>query len=75
MSSGSTGLAGRYAVALYALAIDSSKVDSIHDEMGRLSDLMDECQDLRKLVESPILSREEQQRDQAGVRSRPMRRG
>ena len=62
MSSGSTGLAGRYAVALYALAIDSSKVDSIHDEMGRLSDLIDECQDLRKLVESPILSREEQQR-------------
>ena len=62
MSSGSTGLAGRYAVALYALAIDSNKVDSIHDELGRLSDLIDESQDLRKLLESPILSREEQRR-------------
>ena len=62
MSSGSTGLAGRYAGALYALAIDSNKVDSIHDELGRLSDLIDESQDLRKLLESPILSREEQQR-------------
>ena len=62
MSSGSTGLAGRYAGALYALAIDSSRVDSIHDELGRLSDLIDESQDLRKLLESPILSREEQQR-------------
>ena len=62
MSSGSTGLAGRYAVALYALAIDSDKVDSIHDELGRLSDLIDESQDLRRLLESPILSREEQQR-------------
>ena len=62
MSSGSTGLAGRYAVALYALAIDISKVDSIHDELGRLSDLIDESQDFRKLLESPILSREEQQR-------------
>ena len=62
MSSGSTGLAGRYALALYALAIDSSKVDSIHDELGRLSDLIDESQDLRKLLESPILSREEQKR-------------
>ena len=62
MSSGSTGLAGRYAGALYALAIDSDKVDSIHHELGRLSDLIDESQDLRKLLESPILSREEQQR-------------
>ena len=62
MSSGSTGLAGRYAGALYALAIDSDKVDSIHDELGRLSDLIDESQDLRKLLESPILSREEQKR-------------
>ena len=62
MSSGSTGLAGRYAIALYALAIDGRKVDAIHDELGRLSDLIDESQDLRKLLESPILSREEQQR-------------
>ena len=62
MSSGATGLAGRYAGALYALAIDSTKVDAIHDELGRLSDLIDESQDLRKLLESPILSRDEQQR-------------
>ena len=62
MSSGSTGLAGRYAGALYALAIDSDKVDSIHDELGRLSDLIDESQDLRRLLESPTFSREEQNR-------------
>ncbi len=62
MSSGSTGLAARYAAALYALAIDSSKVDSIYDELDRLSGLIDESQDLRRLLESPILSREEQQR-------------
>ena len=62
MSSGSTGLAGRYAGALYALASDSGKVDSIHDELGRLSDLIDESQDFRKLLASPILSREEQKR-------------
>ena len=61
MSSGSTGLAGRYAGALYALATDSNKVDSIHDELWRLSELVDESQDLRRLLESPILSREEQQ--------------
>ena len=60
MSSGSTGLAGRYAGALYALAIDSDKVDSIHHELEHISGLIDESQDLRKLLESPILSREEQ---------------
>ncbi len=62
MSSGATGLAGRYAGALYALAIESAKVDVIHDELGRLSDLIDESRDLRKLLESPILTRDEQQR-------------
>ena len=62
MSSGATGLAGRYAGALYTLATESAKVDAIHEELGRLSDLIDESRDLRKLLESPILSREEQQR-------------
>ncbi len=62
MSSGATGLAGRYAGALYALATDSTKVDVIHDELGRLSELIDESQDLRNLLESPILTRDEQRR-------------
>ena len=61
MSSGATGLAGRYAGALYALAVDSNKVDSIHDELSSLGALLGESQDLEKLVESPILSRGEQQ--------------
>ena len=61
MSSGATGLAGRYAGALYALAVDSDKVDFIHDELGSLGAMLGESQDLKKLVESPILSRGEQQ--------------
>ena len=60
MSSGATGLAGRYAGALYALAVDSNKVDSIHDELGILGTMLVKNQDLKKLVESPILSRGEQ---------------
>ncbi|MDB3880410.1 F0F1 ATP synthase subunit delta [Alphaproteobacteria bacterium] len=61
MSSGATGLAGRYAGALYALAVDSNKVDSIHDELCSLGAMIGESQDLKKVVESPILSRGEQQ--------------
>ena len=61
MSSGATGLAGRYAGALYALAVDSNKVDSIHDELGSLVAMLGENKELKKLVDSPILSRGEQQ--------------
>ena len=61
MSSGATGLAGRYAGALYALAVDNNKVESIHDELGSLFAMLGESQNLKKLVESPILSRGEQQ--------------
>ena len=61
MSSGAIGLAGRYAGALYALAVDGKKVDSIHDELGCFGAMLGESQELKKLVESPILSRGEQQ--------------
>jgi F-type H+-transporting ATPase subunit delta len=61
VSSGATGLAGRYAGALYALAIDNNRVDTINGELGNLSDLLGESQDLKKLVDSPVLSRGEQQ--------------
>jgi F-type H+-transporting ATPase subunit delta len=61
VSSGATGLAGRYAGALYALALDSNKVDSIYDELEGLSNLVGESQDLKKFIDSPFLSRGEQQ--------------
>lgn len=61
MSSGATGLAGRYAGALYALAVDSNKIDIIHGQLGSLEDLIGESEDLKKLVNSPVLSRSSQQ--------------
>ena len=61
MGSGATGLAGRYAGALYALALESRKIDTIHDELSSLADYIVENQDLKKLVESPVLGRQQQQ--------------
>ena len=61
MSSGATGLAGRYAGALYALATESKKTDAIHADLTALAGLVAEHQDLKNLVDSPILSRYEQQ--------------
>ena len=61
VSSGATGLAGRYAGALYALAVESKKIDAVHADLTALAGLVAEHQDLKKLVDSPILSRHEQQ--------------
>ena len=61
MSSGATGLAGRYSSALYALAVESDKIDVIHSELSFLGELLGENQDLKALVNSPILSRDDQQ--------------
>jgi len=61
MSSGATGLAGRYAGALYALAAESKKVDAIHADLTALAGLVADHQDLKKLLNSPILTRHEQQ--------------
>jgi F0F1-type ATP synthase delta subunit len=40
VSSGATGLAGRYAGALYALAIESKKIDAIHADLTALVGLV-----------------------------------
>ena len=61
VSSGATGLAERYASALYALAVESKKIDAIHADLTALAGLVAEHQDLKKLVNSPILTRHEQQ--------------
>ena len=61
MSTGATGLAGRYAGALYALAVESKKIDAIHADLTAVARMVAEYQDLKKLVDSPVLSRHEQQ--------------
>ncbi len=60
MSSGATGLAGRYAGALYALALEGKKIDRIHDELGSLAGHIADHQDLKKLIESPVVGRQQQ---------------
>jgi F-type H+-transporting ATPase subunit delta len=61
VSLGATGLVGRYAGALYALANESKNIDTIHSDLTELSELFLQNQDLKSLVQSPILSRQEQQ--------------
>jgi F-type H+-transporting ATPase subunit delta len=55
-------LAGRYAVALFELARDQDALDVVAGDLGNLRSLLAESADLRRLVDSPVLTREEQGR-------------
>ena len=59
MSAITTGLAGRYAVALYQLAIDVRQVDSILQELNSFNKLIEENEQLQKLVYSPVYGADE----------------
>ena len=54
-----TGLAGRYATALYQLAINSKQVDTILQDLNSFSVLIDENEQLQKLIYSPVFGAEE----------------
>jgi F-type H+-transporting ATPase subunit delta len=65
VSSASTGLSGiadRYAVALFELAEQDKALDSVAEELRVLAGLIGENADLRRLIRSPVLSRPEQDR-------------
>ena len=59
-ASGVTGLAGRYATALFELAVDQDKLDQVSVDLATLAGLLGESDDLQRLVRSPVLSRGEQ---------------
>lgn len=55
-----TGLAGRYAVALFELAESENALDQVADDLGRLQGMLDESGDLRRTLASPVVSRDAQ---------------
>lgn len=57
---GSTGLAARYAAALFDLAEERGKLDRVAEDLGRLDSLFAASADLRRMIRSPLLAREDQ---------------
>lgn len=55
-----SGVAGRYAKALFELAQEQAQVDTVANDLLRFQQLLDESEDLRRLVESPIFAAEQQ---------------
>ena len=59
---GVSGLADRYATALFDLADERKSLDQVSEDLRQLRAMLNESAELRRLVRSPILSRLEQGR-------------
>lgn len=59
-ATGVTGLAARYAAALFELAAEAGALDRVADDLNQLQAMIRESDDLRRLIASPILKRADQ---------------
>ena len=62
-----SGVAGRYATALFDLGLEEKALEQIEDDLNRFGEALDAVEDLQLLVKSPMLSAEEQGRALAAV--------
>jgi F-type H+-transporting ATPase subunit delta len=68
-----SGMAGRYATALFELALDNKAVDAVKADLDRFDALVAESDDLRRLVRSPVFAADAQGKalgavlDRAGI--------
>lgn len=66
-ATGLSGVAGRYAAALYELADESKELDAVADDLRVLRRLIDESEDLRRVIRSPLISRQDQAKAMAAL--------
>lgn len=59
---GSTGLAQRYAGALFDLAEADNALDQVNGELQALAGLIRDSKDLERVIRSPVISRDEQRK-------------
>lgn len=65
-----SGMAGRYATALFELAEEAGDLDSVASDLDDFAALLDESSDLERLVRSPVFAREDQANAIAAVLDR-----
>ena len=56
------GMAGRYALALFELALEAKKLNNVEADLTSFTKLLEGSADLKRLVRSPVFSAEEQSR-------------
>jgi F-type H+-transporting ATPase subunit delta len=62
-----SGVAGRYATALFELALEEKALEKVEQDFNRFASALDAVEDLRRLVRSPVFTAEEQQRAIAAI--------
>ena len=62
-----SGVAERYATALYELADESKALDAVADDLRKLRDLIDGSDDLRRFLRSPLIDRQSQTKGMLAV--------
>ncbi len=65
-----SGMAGRYATALFDLALETNTLDAVKGDLERFDALVAENADLARLVRSPVFSAAEQLRALSAVLER-----
>ena len=63
----SSGVAGRYATALFELALEQKALEQVAGDLNRFGEALDAFDDLVRLVKSPVFSAEEQGRALAAI--------
>lgn len=69
-----SGVAGRYAAALFELAEGKKAIPSVESQLTTIESLLAESEDLRRLVESPAFTKDDQAKaiaavlDKAGIK-------
>ena len=64
------GMAGRYATALFELALESKKLKKVEADLRKFNALLEGSEDLQRLVRSPVFSAEDQRRAIAAIAKR-----
>jgi F-type H+-transporting ATPase subunit delta len=64
---GATGLAGRYATALFELAEADGQLDQVSNDLNSLAAMIRDSDDLHRTIRSPVLSRHEQARAMTAI--------
>ncbi|HEX5078774.1 MAG TPA: F0F1 ATP synthase subunit delta [Geminicoccaceae bacterium] len=65
-----SGVAGRYALALFELARDGGQLDPVAGDLAAFKAMLDDSADLRRLIRSPVITREDQGKALAALSKR-----
>ncbi|MBU6442921.1 MAG: F0F1 ATP synthase subunit delta [Alphaproteobacteria bacterium] len=65
-----TGLAGRYASAVFELAVETKAVETVEKDLAALKAMIAQSADLARLVRAPVFSRDEQKKGMDAILNR-----